>query len=127
MKLTLPVCSRKLFPNTRVIIDYAEMFIETASTLEVQACLYRDYKHHYTVKCLVCIAPNGGVSWVSPVYGGSTSDAFIIWNSGFLDLLEPKDLAMADRGFKIKTDLVMKQRFSKYSTQCCIQKPDNYR
>lgn len=63
VKLALPLRSRKLFPNTRVIIDCTEMFIETTSSLEIQACFYRDYKHHCTVKYLVCITPNGGVSW----------------------------------------------------------------
>ena len=41
--------------------------------------------------------------------GGCTCNAFIIQDSGFLGLLEPKDQVMADRGFKIKTDLAMKQ------------------
>ena len=63
VKLALPLRSRKLFPNTRVIIDCTEMFIETTSSLEIQACFYRDYKHHCTVKYLVCITRNGGVSW----------------------------------------------------------------
>ena len=111
VKSTLPACFRKLFPNTRVIINRKEVFIETPNSLEVQACLYTDYKHPHTVKFLVCITPNGAVSWVSPVYRGCKSDVFIIQNSSFLDLLEIKDQVMADRGFKTKTDLAMKQCF----------------
>ena len=56
------------------------------------------------MKFLVCITPNGAVSWVSHVYGGRTSDIFIIRDSDFLDLLYPKDQVMADRGLKRKTD-----------------------
>ena len=85
-----------------------EIFFETPSALDVQACLWSDYKH-CTVKFLVAITPNGAVSWLSPLYGGRASDIFIIRNSGFLDILEPFDQVMADRGFKIKTDLAMKQ------------------
>ena len=51
----------------------------------------------------------GAVSWVSLVYGGRSSDIHIVRDSGFLDLLEPFDQVMADRGFKIKTDLALKQ------------------
>ena len=83
--------------------------MENPSSLEIQACLYSEYKHHCTVKFLVCITPNGVISRISPVYGGRSSDVFIVRDSGFLDLLEPRDQIMADRGFKIKTDLAMRQ------------------
>ena len=43
------------------------------------------------------------------MYGGRSSDIFIVKDSGFLDLLQPKDQVMADRGFKIRTKLAMKQ------------------
>ena len=51
----------------------------------------------------------GLISWVSPAYSGRTSDAYIVRDSGSLDVLEPYDQIMADRGFKIKTDLALKQ------------------
>ena len=49
------------------------------------------------------------ISWVSQAYGGRASDIHIVWHAGFVDILEPYDQVMADRGFKIKTDLAMKQ------------------
>ena len=60
---------------------------------------------------MICITPNGLISWVSPAYGGTgrTWDAYIVRDSGFLDLLESYDQIMADRRFKIKTDLALKQ------------------
>lgn len=109
IRATLPECFRKLFPKTRTIIDCSEVFMDTPSSLEVQACLWSDYKHHCTVKFLVCITPNGAVSWISPLYGGRSSDIHIVRDSGFLKLLEPFDQVMADRGFKIKTDLALQQ------------------
>ena len=51
----------------------------------------------------------GAVSWVSLVYGGRSSDIHIVRDSGFLDLLEPFNQIMTDKGFKIKTDLALKQ------------------
>ena len=65
------------------------MNLETPSSLEVQANLWIDYKHHYTSKFPVAITPNGAISWILSTYGGRTSDVYIIRNSGFLDLLEP--------------------------------------
>ena len=108
---TLPDAFKRLYPKVRTVIDCTEVFVETPSSLEVQAILWSDYKHNCTIKFLVAITPNGAISWVSPCYGGRTSDVHIVRNSGFLDLLEPYDTIMADRGFKIKSDLLMKRCF----------------
>ena len=105
----MPDCFKKLYPNTRCIIDCSEVFIETPSSLDSLSQVWSDYKSHCTFKFLVAVTPNGAVSWISPAYGGRTSDIHIVRQSGFLDLLEPHDRVMADRGFKIKTDLAMKQ------------------
>ena len=64
IRATLPECFKKLFPKTRTKIDCTEVFTDTPSSLDVQACLWSDYKHHCT------ITTNGAVSWISPVYGG---------------------------------------------------------
>ena len=85
------------------------MYFETPSSLEVQANLRSDYKHHCTSKFLVAITLQM-VQYhgyrlfmvVAPVM------VHPVRNSGFLDLLEPYDTVMADRGFKIKSDLTMK-------------------
>ena len=58
---------------------------------------------------LVAKTPNGAISWISPCYGGCTTDFYIVRDSGFLDILEPYDLLMADGGFKIKTELTMRR------------------
>ena len=106
-RLVLPDCFKRLYPKVRTIIDCTEIFFETPSALDVQARLWSDYKHHCTVKFLVAITPNGAVSWLSPLYGGRSSHIHIVRNSGFLNMLELFDQVMADRGFKIKTDLTM--------------------
>ena len=43
----------------------------------------------------------------SSCYGGRASDIFIVRNSGFLNMIESYDEIMADRGFKIREDLIM--------------------
>ena len=77
----------------------------------MQAVTWSDYKHHNTVKYLVAIAPNGHISFISKAWvggGGRTSDRFIVQNSVFLDLVDPTDLIMADRGFTIQEDLLFR-------------------
>ena len=64
--------------------------------------MYSSYKHNTTLKCLVGISPMGGVSFLSDTYEGSISYKQIFVKSGLLDLLQPGDLVIADRGFLIK-------------------------
>ena len=42
------------------------------------------YKQHYTIKFLIGITSNGAVSYISDVYGGRASDAFIAQDSAWL-------------------------------------------
>ena len=93
----------------RKIIYCSETFFDTPSSLDVQACLWSDYKHHCTVKCLIEFTPNGVVSWLSSLCEGRASGIHTVRDSGFLGILEAFDHIMTDRGFKIKTDLAMKQ------------------
>ncbi|XP_014678536.1 PREDICTED: uncharacterized protein LOC106818335 [Priapulus caudatus] len=105
---TLPDAYKTFAPKLRCIIDCTEMFIDRPRDMEMQGHTYSDYKRHNTLKFLVAIAPNGAISYISEAWGGRASDRFIVQESGFLDLIEPTDEVMADRGFPIKSDLVMK-------------------
>ena len=107
VKNTLPACFKKLYPKVRCIIDCFECFTETPSGLNLAAALWSECKHHYTCKVLLAITPTGEISYVSQSYGGRASDAFIVRDCGFLNIIEPYDEVMADRGFKIKEDLMM--------------------
>ena len=91
-----------------MIIDCSEIFVETPSSLDVQAALWSDYKHHTTVKVSVLygITPNGASSYISPCHGGRATDIHIVRDSGFPKKLEPFDEVMTDRGFKIQNDLL---------------------
>ncbi len=61
--------------------------------------------HHNTCKALVCIAASGAVILVSSLFSGCISDVHLTCRSGFLDMLEPGDHIMADRGFTISDEV----------------------
>ena len=44
-------------------------------------------------------APSGEVTFVSRGYGGNTTDAQIVQESGLLGLVEAGDIILADKGF----------------------------
>lgn len=100
---------KKDYPNTSVIIDCAEFFIERPRNPSAQSTTYSSYKSHNTFKCLFGISPSGAFIFVSKLYGGNISDKHITKVSGFLDHLSPGDDVMADRGFTIEDLLAPKQ------------------
>ena len=96
------------YRSLRCIIDCTEIFIEKPRNLELQALTWSDYKHHNTIKFLVGITPNGAISFISQAWGGRATDQYITRSSGFYDKLETGDLIMADRGFPIQEDLLLR-------------------
>jgi hypothetical protein len=62
---------------------------------------WSDYKHHNTLKFVISVAPNSAITYVSPLYCGRISDKALTNDCGYLDLLEPYDEIMADKGFMI--------------------------
>lgn len=96
------------YSKLRCIIDCSEIFIERSKSLNVQAVTWSEYKHHNTVKFLIGIAPNGFVTFLSDCYGGRASDKFVCKDSGFYDQLDYGDEIMADRGFQITEELLLR-------------------
>ena len=110
VQLILPKSFKSIvYRNVRYIIDCTEIFIEKPKDLQLQALTWSDYKQHQTVKILVSILPTGFFNFVSKCWGGRTSDNHLTKNCGFLDIVEPYDSVMADRGFQIREDLLLRR------------------
>ena len=102
---TMPECFKESYPNTRVIVDCTELFIEQPSSLRSQSITYSSYKHHNTAKGLIGIAPSAAVTFVSDLFAGRVSDRKATKMSGLYKLLQAGDSIMADRGFDLDSDL----------------------
>ena len=99
--LILPKSFKNVFyRNLCYIIDCTELFVEKPIDLCLQAVTWSDYKHHQTVKILVSILPNGFFNFDSKAWGPQTPDNHLTRNCGFLDIVEPYNSVMADKGFE---------------------------
>jgi len=98
----MPPRMKQLFPSVRVIIDCTEIFTQKPSSLLTNSQLFSNYKSHTTFKALIGIAPHGPITFVSNLYTGSISDVELTKVCGLLELLEPGDCVMADKGFTIQ-------------------------
>ena len=98
----MPTVFKDLYPQCRGILDASEIKIQAPSSLVINSECYSSYKSHTTLKGNVFITPSGEVSHVSALYAGSISDKELTRLSGLLDLLEPGDQILADKGYKIQ-------------------------
>lgn len=77
-------------------------YLQSPTDFAEHGNMYSSYKHHTTLRCLVGISPSGAVTFLSDTYEGSIGDREIVLKSGLVNLLDPWDLVIADRGFLIK-------------------------
>lgn len=93
--------SFKDFSNTRVVLDCTEVRIQKSSRLKAQKQTFSPYKHYNTCKALVGVTPDGYISFVPNLWGGHVSDSELVEKSGLVDLLQPGDAVMVDKGFRL--------------------------
>lgn len=92
------------FKSLTGIIDCSEIFIETPKDLELQSATWSDYKHHNTLKFLVCVAPNSSITFISNAYTGRISDKKITLDCEFLEKIPKYCTVMADKGFNLHNE-----------------------
>ncbi|KAJ8944895.1 hypothetical protein NQ314_009345 [Rhamnusium bicolor] len=100
VKSNLPLAFRARYNNVLCIIDCLEIEIEKPSDSVTQSLTWSEYKKCNTLKYLISCTPDGIVNFISTGYGRRTSDAVIIENCGFLDVIPQVWLLWRDRGFK---------------------------
>ncbi|GFU04260.1 uncharacterized protein NPIL_334031 [Nephila pilipes] len=98
----------------RIIVDCTEFPIQKPSSPMEQQLTSSRYKNTNTLKGMICITPNGAMSFTSPLYCGSISDKQLFIKSNLMNRLEP-DYVMADRGF-----LIAEFESISYKLQCPI-------
>lgn len=89
-------CQFDTYPNTRVVIDCFEKFVERPSVLKVNCATFSNYANHNTFKCIVGVSLASCVTSMSPLWTGCASGK----HCGLVDLLDGDDVA-ADRGFNV--------------------------
>ena len=99
--MTMPSQFQSKYPRCRAIVDCTEIYTETPHSLANKSLMFSHYKSHMTWKALLAINPKGVITFVSNLWVGSTSDKQIFIKSGILDLLEPGDQLMVDKGFQV--------------------------
>ena len=90
------------FPKTRLIIDGTEIPIQKPSNPLTQRCTFSSYKNRNAVKVLVGSTPGGLISYLSPAYGGATSDRQVVERSRLPEMCDASDSVMADKGFNVQ-------------------------
>ncbi|XP_073961929.1 uncharacterized protein [Choristoneura fumiferana] len=100
IKKTLPPVFKVRYANVQCIMDCFEIQIEKPSDPVKQSGSWSQYKSGNTLKYLIACCPNGFVCFISKGFGGRISDKAITERSGFIDILPPGAVVLADRGFK---------------------------
>lgn len=90
---------KRKYPKTRAILDGTECPIQKPKQPIAQKATFSSYKNRNTLKSVIGMTPGGLVSYISPAYGGSTSDRQVMERSNLAQMCDAGDSLMVDKGF----------------------------
>ncbi|GFV43659.1 uncharacterized protein TNCV_879851 [Trichonephila clavipes] len=93
------------FKDVRINVDCTELTIQKPSSPKKQQMTFSCYKNANTIKYMIGITPNRAIRFISELYFGSISDKQLFIRSKLMDLLEPNDVVIANKGFLIENEL----------------------
>ena len=70
----MPKDFKELYPSTRCIVDFTEIFIEMSTSYRSQSATFSNCNHHNIVKGLIGNVPSRSVTFVSEIYIGRCSE-----------------------------------------------------
>lgn len=88
IKKTLSMAFRHKYNNVSCIIDCLEIEIEKPSKAINQALTWSDYKKANTIKYLIFCTPNGQANYISPGFGGRTTNTCLVESCDFIKTLK---------------------------------------
>lgn len=94
-----PEWLKRACPDCRYVAHFVEVRTELPPTTEQRRAMSAKLVKNHMLKFLVAFAPNGDICFVSKGYGGRTSDASVVAESGFLDLVDAGDVVVSRDGF----------------------------
>ena len=93
----MPDSFKKDYPLVIGILDACEVRTECPQNVRQNILMWSTYKHSFTIKFLICIAPCGLITFISRGYGGRTTDTQLTIGCGVINKLEPEDQLMMDK------------------------------
>lgn len=111
IKKNLPLSFRtnKDYSNVQSIIDCFEIEVEKPNNPIAQSATWSQYKGCNTIKFLISATPDGFINFISKGYAGRITDVKLVEESGFLDIVQPNSVVLADRGFKHLESILQKK------------------
>jgi hypothetical protein len=86
-------------PECTAIVDCIEINCDRPGNPHHKEDLSSSYKKSSFFKFLVGVTSDDSICFLSKAYGGNSRDDFIMQDSGFLNLLKPQDVIIADNSF----------------------------
>jgi hypothetical protein len=87
--------------NVTWFLDASELIAQVASDQTTANTMWSSYKSRHTVKLLGALHISGAMLYTSAGYPGGITDFDVTKVSGFLDILQPDDIVVADKGFLV--------------------------